>query len=187
MSDRPDPDSLRELGENTTNVSNAWAGADDYLSQGLVVWVRRTAGDDRQHAVRAALAACQLVADSYPHDGESQAPKRYIDNMIGAIARWVENPSHNNHEAVRSSLDVTRQVHAWQTPDDIPHFWILEAVDHACLAVWSGERSSYIVPMDYGSCAARAVVCVFHAMVAGGTPEDRAVTKVLDAVLAADS
>ncbi|MBA3819402.1 MAG: hypothetical protein H0X17_10960 [Deltaproteobacteria bacterium] len=185
MSDRPDIDALRELGENTTNVANAWAGADDYLSQGLLVWTRRTIEDDRKHAVRAALAVCKLVAGTYPIGNEAQAPKQYIDTMLASIQRWVENPSHSNHESVRSALDVTRQVHAWQAPDHIPHFWTLEAVDHACLAVWSGERSSYIVPMDFATCAARSVTCVFHVLTSSGQSEADAIQAVVDAVVGA--
>jgi len=185
MSERPNAEALRELGQNTTNVSNAWAGARDYLSQGLKTWARQTIADDRMHAVRAALAAIRLVSESYPLEG-GQAPKKYIDGMIGTIERWVQNPSHNNCEAVRHALDITRQVHAWQTPDDIPHFWILEAVDHACLAVWSGERSSYIVPIDFASCAARSITCVLHAMVASGTEPEKATALLVDAVRRAD-
>lgn len=181
MTERPSIESLHELGESTTNVANAWAGAEEYVSRGLVEWVRRTVGDDRAHAVRGALAAIDLVLPTYPSSG-AQAPKKYIDDMVTAIRTWAENPSHNNKETVRSALDVTRQVHAWQTPTDIPHFWILEAVDHACLAVWSGERQSYIVPIDFATTAARAVACVYHALVASGTPSDAAVARVVDAV-----
>lgn len=181
---RPSFETLHEIGESTTNVANAWAGADEFASRGLVEWVRRTVGDDRAHAVRAALAALDLVHATYPETG-AQAPKKYIDDMIGSIRNWAENPSHNNKEAVRSSLDVTRQVHAWQTPTDIPHFWILEAVDHACLTVWSGERQSYIVPMDFATCSSRSAACVYHALVASGTPPENAAAKVVEAVTSA--
>ncbi len=181
MTDRPSIETLHEIGESTTNVANAWAGAEEYVSRGLVEWVRRAVADDREHAVRAALAALRLVSETYPTTG-GQAPKKYIDDMLGAIDQWVANPSHNNKESVRSMLDVTRQVHAWQATTDIPHFWILEAVDHACLAVWSGDRQSYIVPMDFATCASRSAACVYHALVASGTASDSAVANVVDRV-----
>lgn len=184
MSARPDPETLRELGESSTNASNSWAGAEEYLSQGLVVWARRQVAHDQKVAVRAAIAACRLVIDKYPTDGASaQAPKQYIDDLLAKIQRWVDNPSNNNKEAVRSSLDTTRQLHAWQGHQDSAHFWVLEAVDHASLAVWAGERSSYIVPLEFGTCAARAVACVLHALLVSGVPEAQAVEAVTGAVL----
>jgi hypothetical protein len=186
MSDRPDEAALTELGENVTNVENAWAGAKDYLARGLKVWTRREIGDDQRHAVRAALAACSLVAPLYPEQApELHAPRRYIDDMMAAIARWLEEPTREHQERVRSMLDVTRDRHAWQDEHDLDHFWTLEAVDHASLAVWSGERSSYIVPVDYATSAARSVACVLHALTTRGEPKDRAVAAVVDAVLAA--
>lgn len=186
MTDRPDHESLRELGESSTNVARAWAGAEDYLSRGLLVWTRRAVEGDQLIAVKAALAACSLVVASYPVDGgDAQAPRRYIDDMLTAIVRWLDNPSHNHKEMVRSSLDTTRQLHAWQGHERSPQFWTLEAVDHTCLAVWSGERSSYIVPLDFATSAARAVTCVLHALVARGESEARAIDAVVGAVLTA--
>ena len=186
---RPSAESLHELGESATNVADAWAGANDFTSCGLVEWVKRTVGDDRGHAVRAALAASDLVVGLYPaaSDAGTQAPKKYIDDMMGTIRQWASNPSDNNKATVRSALDVSRQVHAWQTPTDIPHFWILEAVDHASLAVWAGERLSYIVPIDFATSAARSVACVLHALKAAGGDESSAVAKVVDAVVGAAS
>ncbi len=182
---RPSAESLHELGESTTNVADAWAGANDFTSRGLVEWVKRTVGDDRAHAVRAALAAIDLVLPLYPagSGAGTQAPRKYIDDMVGAIQQWASNPSDNNKTTVRSTLDVTRQVHAWQTSTDIPHFWILEAVDHASLGVWAGERLSYIVPIDFATSAARSIACVFHALKASGTNEASAAAKVVDAVV----
>jgi len=186
MSERPDPEALRELGESSTNVSNAWAGAEEYLSQGLVVWARRHIAEDQKVAVKAAVAACRLVIESYPTDGaDAHAPKQYVDDMLAKIQRWIDNPSNTNKEAVRSSLDTTRQLHAWQGHQTSPHFWILEAVDHASLAVWAGERSSYIVPLDFATCAARAVACVLHSQLVRGVPEVTAVDQLTGAVLAA--
>lgn len=174
--ERPDPESLRELGESSTNVANAWAGADEYLSQGLVTWVRRQLATEQARAVKAAIAACRLVVEHYPTDGsDAQAPKQYIDDMIAKVQRWIDNPSNNNKEAVRSSIDTTRQLHAWQGHADSAHFWILEAVDHASLAVWAGERSSYIVPLDYSTCAARSIACVLHAMLLVKWTEQQAI------------
>jgi hypothetical protein len=179
MSERLDPESLRELGESSTNVSNAWAGAEEYLSQGLVTWTRRQVADDQQAAVKAAVAACRLVVETYPTDGaDAHAPKQYIDDLLAKIQRWLDNPSNTNKEAVRSTLDTTRQLHAWQGHNTSPHFWILEAVDHASLAVWAGERSSYIVPLDYATCAARAVACVLHALLVNGTAEGSAIDQL---------
>ena len=183
MSDPLDPDALRELGESSTNVSNAWAGAEEYLSQGLVVWTRRQVSDDQKAAVKAAVAACRLVVETYPTDGaDAHAPKQYIDDLLAKIQRWVDNPSNTNKEAVRSSLDTTRQLHAWQGHQTSPHFWILEAVDHASLSVWAGDRSSYIVPLDYATCAARAVACVLHAMLVTGIPEATAIDQLTGVV-----
>jgi len=183
MSERLDPEALRELGESSTNVSNAWAGAEEYLSQGLVVWTRRHVSDDQQVAVKAAVAACRLVVETYPTDGaDAHAPKQYIDDLLAKIQRWIDNPSNTNKEAVRSSLDTTRQLHAWQGHGTSPHFWILEAVDHASLAVWAGERSSYIVPLDFATCAARAVACVLHAQLVNGVPEATAVEQLTGVV-----
>jgi hypothetical protein len=179
---KPDAEELRELGENVTNITNAWAGATDYLSRGLKAWTRQSIGRDRQLAVRAAIAACGLVVDKYAADQEGLPPRGYIEGMMGAIKRWLDDPSRENTERVRSSLDVTRSAHAWQRDTDVAPFWILEAVDHTCLAVWSGERASYIVPMDYATCAARAVACVLHAMLDAGVAETIAVERIVGAV-----
>ena len=185
-SDRPDPAALEDLGANTTNAANAWAGAQDYLARGLKTWTRREIGDDQRHAVRAALAACRLVTPHYPEeDPELHAPRRYIDDMVAAIQGWLDEPTRENQERVRSMLDVTRDRHAWQDEHDLDHFWTLEAVDHASLAVWSGERSSYIVPLDFATSASRSVACVFHALITRGEPKEQAATAVVDAVLAA--
>jgi hypothetical protein len=186
MTERLDPEALRELGESSTNVSNAWAGAEEYLSQGLVVWARRQVSDDQKAAVKAAVAACRLVVETYPTDGaDAHAPKQYVDDMLAKIQRWIDNPSNTNKEAVRSSLDTTRQLHAWQGHQASPHFWILEAVDHASLSVWAGERSSYIVPLDYATCSARTVACVLHAMLVSGVPEASAIDQLTGVVLVA--
>ncbi len=183
MSERPDLEHLQELGESATNAGTTWGGADSFLTRGIVAWTRQAVGSDQLLAVRAALAACGLVSGSYPADGgEAKAPRRYIDDMLAAIARWCENPSHAHKEAVRSSLDTSRQQHAWQGHQDSPAFWILEAVDHACLAVWSGGRSSYIVPLDFTTCTARSVTCAFRALVAGGQTPQRAIDLVVGAV-----
>jgi hypothetical protein len=184
MSDqKPDPEFLRDLGENTTNVANAWAGARDFLSRGLKEWVKRQMGADRLRAVRAAVAACALVAPRYPEQPAQGLPGRsYIDGMLAQVRRWLEDPSEKNSELVRSMLDVTRQAHAWQREEDAAPFWILEAVDHASLAVWAGAKSSYIVPMDFATCASRAVACVLHAMLDAGEPEMEAVDVVTAAV-----
>jgi hypothetical protein len=182
MSERPDPDSLRELGHQTTNVANAWAGAADYLSRGLKQWTRYAITGDRGIAVRAAIAACELVADRYPETSDGLPPRQYVEHMMSAIRRWIADPSRENQEYVRSSLDVTREAHAWQREDDVASFWILEAVDHACLAVWSGEKKSYIVPLDYATCAARSVACVLHALRDADVPEKQAVDMIVDVI-----
>jgi hypothetical protein len=182
MSNRPDPDALRDLGESTTNVANAWAGAEDYLSRGLKAWTRQAIGGDRAVAVRTALAACELVLDAYPPDDAAPAPRQYLDDVIAAIRRWLAEPTREHQELARGALDVTRQLHAWQQSEDVAKYWILEAIDHACLAVWSGARSSYIVPLDFTTCAARAVTCVLHAMLDLGIPEAKAIDTVTAAV-----
>jgi hypothetical protein len=181
---KPDPDALRDLGESTTNVATAWAGATDYLSRGLKTWTRMHIGSNRTVAVRVGLATVALVVDSYVAQNELP-PRKYIDDMIAAIKQWLDDQSRENTELVRSSLDVTRSAHAWQREADVAAFWILEAVDHLCLAVWSGERASYIVPMDFATCSARSVTCVLHAMLDAGVSEDEACAKIADAVRAA--
>ena len=60
--------------------------------------------------------------------------------------------------------------------------WTLEAVDHASLAVWAGERSSYIVPLDYGTCSARSIACVLHALLMSNVSEAEAVDRVVATV-----
>ena len=183
MTYTPDPDFLRELGETSTNASNAWAGAENYLIQGLVHWIRQQVSDDQKVAVKSAVAACNLVIDQYPAEGaDAQAPKQYVDDMLAKVQRWLDNPSNTNKEAVRSSLDTTRQLHAWQGHQEDKNFWILEAVDHASLAVWAGERSSYIVPLDFGTCTARSLACVLHALLLAGISEANAVAEVVGAM-----
>jgi hypothetical protein len=178
----PNPDELREIGENVTNVSAGWAGAPDYLSRGLKQWAKNSVGNDRNVAVSAAIAACTLVVDRYTSDQQGLPPKSYIEHMLASIRRWLDDPSRENTERVRSSLDVTRSAHAWQREQDVTAFWILDAVDHASLAVWSGERASYIVPMDYGTCAARAITCVLHALLDTGMSEREAIDTVVATV-----
>lgn len=186
MSERPDEAALLELGQSSTNAATAWAGASDYVSRGLKVWTRQMIGDDQPTAVRVALAACSLVVRSYPTAApELRAPRHYIDEMMTAIAGWIADPTRVRQERIRSMLDVTRDRHAWQDEHDLDHFWTLEAVDHASLAVWSGERSSYIVPLDYATSAARSVTCVLHALLTRGEPKPRAIASVVNAVLAA--
>jgi hypothetical protein len=177
------PEELRELGEQSTNVSSPWAGATDYLHRGLKEWVRRQIGSDRRIAVAAALAACDLVVGRYSADQQGLPPKSYIEHMLASIRRWLDDPSRENTERVRSSLDVTRNAHAWQREQDVAPFWILDAVDHASLAVWSGERASYIIPMDYSTCAARSITCVLHALLDVGMAEESACNVLTSSVL----
>jgi len=185
QSERPDAAALLALGESI-DTTGAWAGANDAVARGLKAWVRREIGEDQRHAVRAALAACALVTPAYPAEGpELLAPRRYIDDMMAAIRRWLDEPTRERQEAVRSMLDVTRDRHAWQDEHDLDHFWTLEAVDHASLAVWAGERSSYIVPLDFATSAARSVACVLHALLTRGEPQERAIAAVVDAVRSA--
>jgi hypothetical protein len=186
MTDRPDQDELEELGANTTSAATAWGGARDFLSRGLKVWTRRVMGDDQRTCVRAALAACSLVTPHYPEQApQLMAPRRYIVDMVAAIQQWLDEPTREHQERVRSMLDVTRGRHAWQDEHDLDHFWTLEAIDHASLAVWSGERSSYIVPLDYATCAARSVTCVLHSLLTRGESKQKAIDLIADAVLGA--
>jgi hypothetical protein len=184
---KPDPELLREIGINSTNVETAWAGAANDLERGLNTWTRGTIGRDRGIAVRAALMACMLVAEQYKADRPGLPPRDYIDGMLAGIRRWLDEPTKDNTEAVRSALDITRSAHAWQQETDVASFWILEAVDHASLAVWAGERASYIVPMDYATCAARSVACVLHAMLDAGMSETDAIGAIVGAVYHAAS
>jgi len=180
MTERSDLANLRALGEPRVRD---WAGAAEPIGAGLVEWTRRAVGHDQAVAVRAALEACALVAASYPDAPAGLPPRGYLDGMLAAIARWLDQPNRDHREAVRSSLDVTRERHAWQTDEDDPYFWALEAVDHACLAVWAGERASYIIPVDFATCAGRAVACVFHAMRSAGRGDQGAADAVIDVVL----
>jgi hypothetical protein len=184
---KPDPELLREIGINSTNVETAWAGAANDLERGLNTWTRGTIGRDRGIAVRAALMACTLVAEHYKADRPGLPPRDYIDKMLAAIRTWLDEPTKDNAETVRSTLDINRSAHAWQQEADVESFWILEAVDHASLAVWAGERASYIVPMDYATCAARSVACVLHAMLDAGTSEADAIGAIVGAVYHAAS
>ncbi len=181
MTERSDLANLRALGEPRIHE---WGGASEPIGAGLVEWTRLAISHDQQLAVRASLGACALVIGDYPAGGSPRAPRQYVDHMVSVIQRWLDDPSRDNREAVRSSLDVTRELHAWQTDaDDDAHFWILEAVDHACLTVWAGERASYIIPVDFATTAGRVVACVFHAMRLGGRGEQRAADAVIDVVL----
>ena len=127
-------------------------------------------------------AACKLVIADYSGEQEGLPPRAYVDDMSQLIERWLDNPSKDNMELVRSALDVTRSAHAWQRDKDVEASWILEAVDHASLAVWAGDRSSYIIPLDFATCAARAVACVLHAMLDAKVPEDKAVSDIVEAI-----
>jgi hypothetical protein len=178
MTERSDLANLRALGEPRTHE---WAGAEEPIAAGLVEWTRLAISHDQQLAVRASLGACALVAGSYT-GGASRAARAYVDHMLSVIERWLAQPSHEHREAVRSSLDVTREAHAWQTDDD-PQFWILEAVDHTCLTVWAGERASYIIPLDFATTAGRVIACVFHAMRSAGQDDQHAADALIDVVL----
>lgn len=188
MTERVTPDHLRDLGENVTNVANEWAGAENYLARGLIEWTRRLIGDNQQHAVRAALAACEVVAKSplavgAEENAVAQAPAHYVDKILDTIRAWLADPSKENQDAARLAFDFTRELHAWQGYEHLPHFWVREAVDHACLAVWAGLRASYIAPLDYATCAARSVACVYHALVAGEQkPSDEQIAKAVTTV-----
>ena len=179
MTERSDLANLRALGEPRTHE---WAGASEPIAAGLVEWTRLAISHDQQLAVRASLGACALVTGRYTGGGAARASRQYVDGMLVAIERWAEQPSHEHREAVRSSLDVTREAHAWQTDDD-PQFWILEAVDHTCLTVWAGERASYIIPLDFATTAGRVIACVFHAMRSAGQDDQRAADALIDVVL----
>jgi hypothetical protein len=182
MTERSDLANLRALGEPRLHD---WAGANEPIGAGLVEWTRRAVGHDQALAVRVSLDACALVIADYAEASTGPAPRAYIDHMIAVIQRWLERPTREHREAVRSSLDVTRERHAWQTEEDDPQFWILEAVDHTCLTVWAGERASYIIPVDFATTAGRVVACVFHAMRSAGHGDQRAADAVIDVVLRA--
>jgi hypothetical protein len=183
MTERSDLANLRALGESRIHD---WAGASEPIGAGLVEWTRLAISHDQQLAVRASLGACTLVIGDYPDSGSgagtTRAPRTYIYHMLSVIQRWLDAPTRENREVVRSSLDVTRELHAWQA-DDAASFWILEAVDHTCLTVWAGERASYIIPVDFATTAGRVIACVFHAMRSAGSGEQRAADAVIDVVL----
>jgi hypothetical protein len=180
MTERSDLGNLRALGEPRIHE---WAGATEPISAGLVEWTRLAVGHDQQLAVRSSLDVCALVTADYPSDASAPAPRAYIDRVLATIRTWLDDPSRENREVVRSSLDVTRERHAWQADDDRAAHWILEAVDHSCLTVWAGERASYIIPLDFATTAGRVVACVYHAMRSTGHDEHRAANVLLDTVL----
>ena len=180
MTERSDLANLRALGEPRIHE---WAGASEPIGAGLVEWTRLAISHDQQLAVRASLGACALVIGDYPGASSPRAPRKYLDDMLAVIQRWLDEPTRDNREAVRSSIDVTRDLHAWQTDEDDAAFWILEAVDHACLTVWAGERASYIIPVDFATTAGRVIACAFHAMRLRGDGEQRAADAVIDVVL----
>ena len=182
MTERSDLANLRDLGEPRVRD---WAGADEPIGAGLVEWTRRAVGHDQTLAVRVSLQVCALITSDYRAAAPGLPDGTYVEHMLTAIRRWLEQPSREHREAVRSSLDVTRERHAWQIDEDIPAFWILEAVDHTCLTVWAGERASYIIPVDFATTAGRVVACAYHAMRAAGHGEQRAADAVIDAVLKA--
>jgi hypothetical protein len=183
MSTGPDLAALAALGGTS---AHPWAGSIDPESRGLIAWVHDLVAGDRARAVAAALAACDLVAPDYPTGGDDLiAPRAYIDGMLAAVRAWLAAPTREQQEVVRSALDVTRSLHAWQGYARLHHFWVLEAVDHLCLAVWSGDQSSYIVPMDFATCAARSAACVANALVARGQAPAAAYGAVVRAVGAA--
>lgn len=177
--ERSDLANLRAIGEPRIHE---WAGATEPIGAGLVEWTRLAVSHDHRLAVRASLAACALVTGDYPYEG-ARAPRTYVMGMVAAVERWLAQPTRENVEVVRSSLDFTRELHAWQTDEDEPSFWIREAVDHTCLTVWAGERASYIIPVDFATSAGRVAACVFHAMRADGRDEQRAADAVIDVVL----
>lgn len=178
MTDRSDLANLRALGESRVHD---WAGASEPIGAGLVEWTRLAISHDHKLAVQASLDACGLVlgdATDTPH-----TPHGYIERMVAAIRRWLDRPSHDNREAVRGSIDVSREQHAWQAETDDAQGWIREAIDHACLTVWAGERASYIIPVDFATTAGRVVACVFHALRSAGRDEQAAADAVIDVVL----
>lgn len=179
MTDRSDMANLRAIGEPRIHE---WAGATEPIGAGLVEWTRLAVCHDHRLAVRAALAACELVVGDYPHEG-ARAPRAYITSMMTAIERWLSQPTRENLEVVRSALDFTRELHAWQTDEDEPSFWIREGIDHMCLTVWAGERASYIIPVDFATSAGRVIACVFHAMRSSGQSEQTAADAMIDVVL----
>jgi hypothetical protein len=181
MTERSDLRNLRSLGEPRIHE---WAGATEPISAGLVEWTRLAVGHDQRLAVRTALTVCEAIT---PTLGEPVSA--YFEQMLAAIRAWLDDPSREHSEAVRSSLDVTRDRHAWQAEDAdgavLAQLWAREAVDHACLTVWAGERASYIVPLDFATTAGRVVACAYHAMRLAGRDETAAANAVIDVVMTA--
>jgi hypothetical protein len=178
MTDRSDLANLRALGEPRIHE---WAGASEPIGAGLVEWTRLAICHDHQLAVRTAIDACAQVVDELPPDSP-HAPRDYVDGMMAAIRHWLDQPSTANRDTVRAALDVGRELHAWQADDDAA-FWIREAVDHACLTVWAGERASYIIPVDFATSAGRVIACVFHALCSSGHDARAAADAMIDTVL----
>jgi len=55
--------------------------------------------------------------------------------MMMAIERWLAQPTRENLEVVRSALDFTRELHAWQTDEDELGFTYADA-DRVLVAVY---------------------------------------------------
>jgi hypothetical protein len=180
MSDLPDLADLRVLGAKTTEV---WAGATDPTARGLITWSGHRFGDDREASVRGGLAVCKLVVGAYPTDN---ARKWYIDAILASMESYLAAPTRENQEATMKLLDVTRAQHAWQYPEESAAMWILEAVDHCGIAVWSASGLSiYITPSPPKTSAARGVACVFRALVLGGKTDEQAANLIVAAIAAA--
>lgn len=181
MTERSDLRNLRSLGEPRIHE---WGGATEPIGAGLVEWTRLAVGHDQRLAVRTALSVCEALTASLAAPASA-----YVEQMLAAIRVWLDDPSREHSEAVRSSLDVTRERHAWQAEDAdgaaLAQLWAREAVDHACLTVWAGERASYIVPLDFATSAGRAVACAYHAMRLVGRDEPGAANAVIDVVMTA--
>jgi hypothetical protein len=139
----------------------AWAKTRADLAIGN--YVARAVGTDRVLCVRAGLAALLRVAPLLPPDCEELAVSHaWLDEQIGALEVWLEDPSAENQRWTGGTYDATRQTSAWRD-FDLVDAWIQETADFAIHAVWSGALAGYVQPPPPPSCAALAAVCATRA------------------------
>ena len=144
------PTSPTSVSLGASHASEVWAGATDpIVARPRRVDPARRFGDDRDaRRARRLVAACKLVVGDYAAAERAAAPRSYVDAMIDAIERWLAEPTQRASAKRRCSVARRRRARSTRgrSTDDAAAFWILEAVDHAGLAVWVGERAVDLHP-----------------------------------------
>jgi len=153
-----------------------WPVADTPELVGLERWATELATTDREAGVCALVLAAQyglpriLAAggselDGMGYRGDEMLDGASVESQLDRCARWVDNPSAANVQAVEDGFDRTRQMHTWD-PDLQPHdlksyFWYSEIGQLASAAIVKGEgdttRNSYFY-WPAAVCAGRGLV-----------------------------